>query len=121
MRSPPARDIHAQTAARIFEVEPDKGDDCSALDLKMVSHGIWPTAPEAYGLGQRLSIPTGEAKVILDAYFEVSPTCEPTLESGGQAREKGHTGACSGAARRDPWRSWPRGCGRCARRANARR
>ena len=36
---------------------------------------------EAYGLGQRLNIPTDEAQVILDAYFEAFPNVKVVVDA----------------------------------------
>ena len=45
---------------------------------------------EAYGLGQRLGIPTDEAAVILDAYFVAFPNVKAymdrTVDRGARAR-----------------------------------
>ena len=65
----------------------------------MVSFGL-AYGMEAYGLGQRLSIPTDEAQVILDAYFVAFPDGEgvhgarrwPRRASGATPRR------CSAAA-----------------------
>ena len=95
-------DIHAQTAARIFEVEPDKVTTAQRSTSKMVSYGL-AYGMEAYGLGQRLSIPTGEAQVILDAYFEGFPNVRAYMEGAvAEAREKGYTETLLGRRRQIP-------------------
>ena len=66
------QDIHNATAARVFSVAPDKVTIEQRSKAKMVSFGL-AYGMEAYGLGQRLNIPTDEAQVILDAYFEAFP------------------------------------------------
>ena len=54
----------------------------------MVSYGL-AYGMEAYGLGQRLNIPTEEAAKILDAYFEAFPNVKAymdrTVDRGPQA------------------------------------
>src|SRR5690606_14279 len=57
-------DIHESTAARIFGVEPGEVTIEQRSKAKMVSYGL-AYGMEAYGLGQRLNIPTGEAQQIL--------------------------------------------------------
>jgi DNA polymerase-1 len=95
-------DIHAQTAARIFEVEPDEVTTAQRSTSKMVSYGL-AYGMEAYGLGQRLSIPTGEAQVILDAYFEGFPNVRAYMEGAvAEAREKGYTETLLGRRRQIP-------------------
>ena len=55
----------------------------------MVSYGL-AYGMEAYGLGQRLNIPTGEAQEILDAYFVAFPSVKAFMErTVEEARERG--------------------------------
>ena len=63
----------------------------------MVSYGL-AYGMEAYGLGQRLGIPTSEAAEILDAYFEAFPAVQDYMDATvAEARERG--------LHRDPVRS----------------
>ena len=55
------RDIHTATAAAVFGVDPDEVTSEQRSKAKMVSYGL-AYGMEAYGLGQRLGIPTGEAQ-----------------------------------------------------------
>jgi DNA polymerase-1 len=58
---------------------------------------------EAYGLGQRLNIPTDEAQVILDAYFEAFPSVRSYMEQTvAEARERGYTETLFGRRRQIP-------------------
>jgi DNA polymerase-1 len=58
---------------------------------------------EAYGLGQRLSIPTEEAQRILDAYFEAFPSVRAYMErTVAEARERGYTETLFGRRRMIP-------------------
>jgi DNA polymerase-1 len=58
---------------------------------------------EAFGLGQRLSIPTREAQVILDAYFEAFPNVRAYMErTVREARMKGYTETLFGRRRLIP-------------------
>jgi DNA polymerase-1 len=58
---------------------------------------------EAYGLGQRLGIPTGEAQEILDAYFEAFPAVRDYMDrTVAEARERGYTETLFGRRRQIP-------------------
>lgn len=96
------QDIHATTAARIFGVEPDDVTPAQRSKSKMVSYGL-AYGMEAYGLGQRLNIPTGEAQEILDAYFLAFPSVKAFMErTVDEARERGYTETVFGRRRRIP-------------------
>lgn len=95
-------DIHATTAARIFGVEPDDVTPAQRSKSKMVSYGL-AYGMEAYGLGQRLGIPTSEAQEILDAYFTAFPSVRAFMDDTvEQARERGYTETAFGRRRRIP-------------------
>jgi DNA polymerase-1 len=95
-------DIHNATAARIFGVEPDDVAIDQRSKAKMVSYGL-AYGMEAYGLGQRLSIPTQEAQVILDAYFEAFPAVRDYMDrTVAEARERGYTETLFGRRRLIP-------------------
>lgn len=95
-------DIHATTAARIFDVEPAEVTPAQRSKSKMVSYGL-AYGMEAYGLGQRLNIPTGEAQEILDAYFVAFPSVKAFMErTVEEARERGYTETVFGRRRRIP-------------------
>ncbi len=83
------RDIHTETASRIFGVE-SKGVTVEMRSkAKMVSYGL-AYGMEAYGLGQRLNIPTEEAAEILDAYFVAFPAVRAYMDrTVAEARERG--------------------------------
>lgn len=96
------RDIHTATAARIFEVAPEDVTPMQRSKSKMVSYGL-AYGMEAYGLGQRLGIPTGEAQVILDAYFAAYPSVKAFMErTVVEARDRGYTETEFGRRRRIP-------------------
>jgi DNA polymerase-1 len=68
----------------------------------MVSYGL-AYGMEAYGLGQRLNIPTEEATVILDAYFEAFPNVKAYMDATVQeARKNGYTETLFGRRRPIP-------------------
>ncbi|HEX2383356.1 MAG TPA: DNA polymerase I [Acidimicrobiales bacterium] len=96
------QDIHNATAARVFEVEPTAVTIEQRSKAKMVSYGL-AYGMEAYGLGQRLNIPTDEAQVILDAYFEAFPNVKDYMErTVAEARERGFTETLFGRRRLIP-------------------
>ena len=68
----------------------------------MVSYGL-AYGMEAYGLGQRLNIPTEEAAEILDAYFVAFPAVKAYMErTVAEARERGYTETLFGRRRQIP-------------------
>ncbi|MGK2948379.1 MAG: DNA polymerase I [Acidimicrobiales bacterium] len=96
------RDIHTETALRIFGVE--AGDVTTEMrsKAKMVSYGL-AYGMEAYGLGQRLNIPTEEATEILDAYFVAFPAVRAYMDrTVAEARERGYTETLFGRRRQIP-------------------
>ena len=68
----------------------------------MVSYGL-AYGMEAYGLGQRLNIPTEDAAVILDAYFVAFPNVKAYMDrTVVEARERGYTETLFGRRRPIP-------------------
>ena len=95
-------DIHTATAARVFGVAPDEVTTELRSKAKMVSYGL-AYGMESYGLGQRLSIPTEEAQVILDAYFGAFPAVRDYMDTAvARARELGYTETLYGRRRPIP-------------------
>ncbi len=95
-------DIHTETAARVFGVGLDEVQPDQRAKAKMVSYGL-AYGMEAYGLGQRLNIPTKEAAVILDAYFEAFPNVKAYMDrTVEEARERGYTETLFGRRRQIP-------------------
>jgi DNA polymerase-1 len=96
------RDIHTETASRVFGVEPGDVTIEQRSKAKMVSYGL-AYGMEAYGLGQRLNIPTSEAAVILDAYFQAFPAVKDYMDGTvAEARERGYTETLFGRRRQIP-------------------
>jgi DNA polymerase-1 len=96
------QDIHNATAARVFDVAPNAVTIDQRSKAKMVSYGL-AYGMEAYGLGQRLGIPTNEAQVILDAYFEAFPNVKDYMErTVVEARMRGYTETLFGRRRPIP-------------------
>ena len=95
-------DVHRATAARVFGVEADEVDFEQRSKAKMVSYGL-AYGMEAYGLGQRLGIPTREAQVILDAYFDGFPAVRDYMDATvTEARNRGYTETLFGRRRAIP-------------------
>ena len=93
------RDIHATTASRIFGVAPEDVSIAQRSKAKMVSYGL-AYGMEAYGLGQRLGIETGEAAEILAAYFEAFPAVQDFMDRAvTEARQRGYTETLFGRRR----------------------
>jgi len=96
------RDIHNETAARVFGVASDEVTVEMRSKAKMVSYGL-AYGMEAYGLGQRLNIPTEEAAEILDAYFVAFPSVKAYMErTVAEAGERGYTETLFGRRRQIP-------------------
>ena len=86
----------------MFNVEPGAVTLEMRSKAKMVSYGL-AYGMEAYGLGQRLSIPTREAQEILDAYFHAFPSVKAYMDrTVEEARERGYTETLFGRRRRIP-------------------
>ncbi len=95
-------DIHNATAASIFGVEPDDVNVEQRSQAKMVSYGL-AYGMEAYGLGQRLGIETGEAAEILKAYFAAFPAVKSFMDDVvAQTKETGYTETIFGRRRPIP-------------------
>jgi DNA polymerase-1 len=96
------QDIHNATAARVFGVDPASVTVEQRSKAKMVSYGL-AYGMEAYGLGQRLNIPTEEASLILDAYFVAFPNVKAYMDrTVVEARERGYTATLFGRRRPIP-------------------
>ena len=96
------QDIHNATAARVFGVAPGDVKLDQRAKAKMVSYGL-AYGMEAYGLGQRLSIPTDEASVVLDAYFVAFPRVRAYMDATvKEARMRGYTETLFGRRRPIP-------------------
>jgi len=96
------QDIHTATASRIFAVEPNAVTIAQRSKAKMVSYGL-AYGMEAYGLGQRLNIPTEEAAEILSAYFIAFPNVKEYMDRTViEARKRGYTETLFGRRRPIP-------------------
>jgi DNA polymerase-1 len=96
------RDIHTETAARVFGVDAKDVTIEMRSKAKMVSYGL-AYGMEAYGLSQRLSIAVDEAAEILDAYFTAFPAVRAYMDrTVTEARERGYTETLFGRRRPIP-------------------
>lgn len=73
------RDIHATTAAKIFQVPLEEVNSDMRRKAKTANFGII-YGISAFGLSQRLAIPRGEAKEIIDAYFKEFPAVKEYMD-----------------------------------------
>ena len=95
-------DIHDRTASRVFAVDQAEVTPEQRSKAKMVSYGL-AYGMEAYGLAQRLNIPTSEAQEILDAYFDAFPSVREFMDrTVAEARDRGYTETAFGRRRRIP-------------------
>lgn len=81
-------DIHAATASKVFGVSLENVTSEMRRKAKMVNFGII-YGISAFGLAQRLGIARGEAKEIIDSYFEQFPRVKAYMDDTVQkAREQ---------------------------------
>lgn len=81
-------DIHAATASKVFGVTLENVTSEMRRKAKMVNFGII-YGISAFGLAQRLGIARGEAKDIIDSYFEQFPRVKAYMDDTVQkAREQ---------------------------------
>ncbi len=84
-------DIHTSTAAQVFDTPSDQVTPEQRSTAKMVSYGL-AYGMEAYGLGQRLGVPTDEAAGYLESYFAKFPDVKTYMDSVvASCRETGYT------------------------------
>lgn len=92
-------DIHAATASKVFGVPIEQVDKTMRSKAKAVNFGII-YGQGAFGLAQNLGIPRGEAKEIIDSYFQqfsrLKGYQQETIES---ARKKGYVETILGRRR----------------------
>ncbi len=74
------RDIHATTAAKIFQVPLDEVTSDMRRKAKTANFGII-YGISAFGLSQRLNISRTEAKEIIDAYFKEFPAVKAYMDN----------------------------------------
>lgn len=83
-------DIHTATAAKVFGVSNKEVDREMRSKAKAVNFGII-YGVSAFGLSQNLNISRGEAKEIIDTYFEKYPKLKAYMDNSVvSAKEKGY-------------------------------
>lgn len=80
-------DIHAATAARIFDLPPGQIDPATRARAKTVNFGV------LYGMGpirlsREMGIPLGEARKFIDQYFAKMPGVRRYLDAGLEAARR---------------------------------
>lgn len=73
------KDIHTATAAKIFKIAENEVTSEQRRRAKTANFGII-YGISAFGLAQRLTIPRGEAKAIIDGYFESYPAVREYMD-----------------------------------------
>ena len=92
-------DIHRATAAKIWKESMDQVSDSQRKKAKQANFGII-YGITAFGLSQRMDIPTGEARKLIDDYFETFPKVHQYMEDVKRmAREKGYAETLYGRRR----------------------
>jgi len=93
------KDIHAITAAKIYQIPEQEVDSDMRRKAKTANFGII-YGISAFGLSQRLNIPRSEAKQLIDGYFENFPTIKAFMDQQIQrAREQGFVETIKGRRR----------------------
>lgn len=92
-------DIHAATAAKIFNVPIEEVTGDMRRKAKTANFGII-YGISAFGLAERLNISRTEAKGLIDGYFESFPSVKEYMEKSIEvAREKGYVETITGRRR----------------------
>ncbi|MCO5247801.1 MAG: DNA polymerase I [Chitinophagales bacterium] len=93
------QDIHASTAANVYNVPIEEVNSTMRRNAKMVNFGIiYGISP--FGLGQRLGIATNEAKELIDNYFEKYPSIKDYMDNTvAFAKENGYVQTLYGRKR----------------------
>jgi DNA polymerase-1 len=92
-------DIHRATAAKVFGLVPAAVTKEQRNQAKMVNYGI-SYGISAFGLSQRLGIPRGDAKALIDGYFAQYPGIRNYMtETVEVARQRGYVETVTGRRR----------------------
>ncbi|MEX2592823.1 MAG: DNA polymerase I [Anditalea sp.] len=81
------RDIHTATASKIFQVSLEEVTPDMRRKAKTANFGII-YGISAFGLSQRLGIPRGEAKEIIEAYFKEFPGVKEYMDKSIKKAQK---------------------------------
>ncbi|MEU6804572.1 DNA polymerase I [Streptomyces neyagawaensis] len=92
-------DLHTTAAAQVFGVEPGAVDAEMRRKIKAMSYGL-AYGLSAFGLSQQLNIDAGEARALIDAYFERFGGVRDYLRRAvDEARATGYTATLFGRRR----------------------
>ncbi|MCB0824522.1 MAG: DNA polymerase I, partial [Bacteroidales bacterium] len=92
-------DIHTATASKVYGVDLDQVTSDQRRNAKTVNFGIV-YGISAFGLSERLNIPRGEARDIIDSYFEQYPGVKAYMNKSVEfARENGYVQTIKGRRR----------------------
>ena len=92
-------DIHKATAAKIWKEQLENVTDSQRKKAKQANFGII-YGITTYGLAQRMEIPNGEAKEIIEGYFATFPKVKEYMEKAKElARQKGYAETIFGRRR----------------------
>ena len=95
-------DFHAATASRVFDLPVEEVTPELRSRAKAVNFGIV-YGQQAFGLSQSLGIPFGEAKEMIDRYFEAYPGVRSYLDDTVvEAKDKGFASTMFGRKRHIP-------------------
>ena len=93
------QDIHAATAAKVYNVSLEEVTSDMRRNAKMVNFGII-YGISAFGLSERLNIPRKEAAAIIENYFAKYPGIKAYMDESIEiAREKGYVETIMGRRR----------------------
>jgi DNA polymerase-1 len=83
------RDVHAATAAEVFEIKPENVTADHRRSAKAINFGLM-YGMSAFGLGKQLGIGRGQAQEYVDMYFDRYPGVKKFMDDiREQARESG--------------------------------
>jgi DNA polymerase I len=92
-------DFHAETAARVFKVDPTEVSPAQRAKIKAMNYGL-AYGLSAFGLSNQLRIPTEEARELMDEYFAGFGGVRDYLRSVVDiARKDGYTATIMGRRR----------------------
>jgi DNA polymerase-1 len=93
------RDFHQVTASRVFGVDPSEVTGAMRAKIKAMNYGL-AYGLSAFGLSQQLKIDTGEARALMDEYFETFGGIRDYLRGlVDEARRSGFTETIMGRRR----------------------
>ena len=83
-------DIHAATAAKVYKISIDEVTREQRSKAKTANFGII-YGISVFGLAERMNVPRGEAKQLIEGYFETYPQIKEYMDKSIEvAREKGY-------------------------------